>query len=265
VQHALGVGRRDAGAQLAGDVDDLLGREPADPPEERREILASHQLHREKHFARELPDVEYPAHGRVRDLPGEPQQRVGPGKVGAQEAGELVGVDLLGSEGGVALHGGVGAGDGDDGGGHPAGDALELRLEVGDVKVVGDAEAAGLRLLRLGELARGVVGAGRRRGTQRRQAQHQVTGHHADESQQRNGTAACMPHSHTSHFSPRGPQAQYVHDPCCGYSTQPGPHKRHTLPSATLIPDVRPLAITPAPAGRKYATRCHGWPFNRYG
>ena len=40
VQHALRVRRRQTGAELTGDVDDLLGRQPADAPQQRREVLA---------------------------------------------------------------------------------------------------------------------------------------------------------------------------------------------------------------------------------
>ena len=71
MQHALRVRGRQAGAQLAGDVDDLLGRQPADAPEQRREVLAAHELHREEDLAVGLADVEDPADRRMRDLPRE--------------------------------------------------------------------------------------------------------------------------------------------------------------------------------------------------
>ena len=72
MQHALRVRRSQARAQLPPDVDDLLRRQPAHAPKQRREILAPDQLHREEDHALGLADVEDPADGRVRDLTREP-------------------------------------------------------------------------------------------------------------------------------------------------------------------------------------------------
>ena len=60
------------GAQLTADVDDLLGRQPADALEQRGQILSANQLHRVEDRALGLADVEDAADGRMRDLPGEP-------------------------------------------------------------------------------------------------------------------------------------------------------------------------------------------------
>ena len=46
MEHALRVRRREAGAELAADVDDLFRRQPADAPEQRGQVLAANQLHR---------------------------------------------------------------------------------------------------------------------------------------------------------------------------------------------------------------------------
>ena len=72
MQHALRVRRRQAGAQLTGDVDDLLRGQPSDAAEQRGEVFAANQLHRVEDPALGLADVEDAAHGRVRDLPRQP-------------------------------------------------------------------------------------------------------------------------------------------------------------------------------------------------
>jgi hypothetical protein len=68
MQDALPVRRRQAAAQLAGDVDHLLGRQPADPADQRRQVLSFHELHRVEDAELRLADVEDAAHGRVGDL-----------------------------------------------------------------------------------------------------------------------------------------------------------------------------------------------------
>ena len=72
MQHALRVRRGQTGAQLTGDVDDLLGRQPADAPEQRGQVLALDQLHRVEDAALGLADVEDAAHRGMRDLPRQP-------------------------------------------------------------------------------------------------------------------------------------------------------------------------------------------------
>ena len=64
MQDTLCVRRRQAGAQLTGDVDHLLGGQPADAPEQRGEVLASNELHRVEDPALGLADVEDAAHRR---------------------------------------------------------------------------------------------------------------------------------------------------------------------------------------------------------
>ena len=72
MEDPLRVGGHEARAQLAADVDDLLRRQPAHAPEQRREIFASDELHREEDHALRFADVEHAAHGRVGNLAGEP-------------------------------------------------------------------------------------------------------------------------------------------------------------------------------------------------
>ena len=72
MQDALGVSGGDARAELPGDVDDLVGRQPADVAQECGEVLAAHELHREKDEAVGFPHVEHAADRRMRDLPCEP-------------------------------------------------------------------------------------------------------------------------------------------------------------------------------------------------
>ena len=68
VQDALGVGGREAGAQLPGDVDHFVRGQPADAAQQRGEILAAHQLHRKKDQAVGLADIEHAADRGVRNL-----------------------------------------------------------------------------------------------------------------------------------------------------------------------------------------------------
>src|SRR5207249_7256306 len=51
------------------DVGDLFRWQPADALDERGEIFALHELHRQEYLPLLLADVEYAAHGRMRDLP----------------------------------------------------------------------------------------------------------------------------------------------------------------------------------------------------
>lgn len=71
VQHALCVRRRGAGAELMGNLDDLFRRKPADAADQRREVLAGHELHGKEHPAFGFADVEDAADSRVGDLPRE--------------------------------------------------------------------------------------------------------------------------------------------------------------------------------------------------
>ncbi len=61
MNHALLMRRRQARAQLTRDIDRLVRRQPANPAEERRQILAIDVFHREKRLALELADVVDPA------------------------------------------------------------------------------------------------------------------------------------------------------------------------------------------------------------
>ena len=65
-------------AELPRDVERLVGRQPADAPQERREVLAVHQLHGQEEVALRLPHVVHPADRRVRDLPRHPDLAVEP-------------------------------------------------------------------------------------------------------------------------------------------------------------------------------------------
>ena len=80
------------GAELAGDVERLVGRQPADAPQERGEVLAVDQLHGQEEVALRLPHVVHAADRGVRDLPGHPDLAV--------EAGEplAVRVEAVGQE-----------------------------------------------------------------------------------------------------------------------------------------------------------------------
>jgi len=87
VQDVLSVGNRQPGAELMSDLDDFLRRQPADPFEERREILALHQLHREEDLAFRFSHIVDTAYRRMRDPPREPdfvedaEARVGAGQM----------------------------------------------------------------------------------------------------------------------------------------------------------------------------------------
>ena len=68
MQHTLGVGGGQTRAQLTADVDHLLGRQPADAPQQRGQVLAFNQFHRVEDAALGLSDVEDPADRGMRDL-----------------------------------------------------------------------------------------------------------------------------------------------------------------------------------------------------
>ena len=78
VQDAAVVRRGEARAELARDLERLVLRQPADPPEQRRQILAVDVLHREEVPAVHLADVVDAAHVRVRHLPRRPHLREEP-------------------------------------------------------------------------------------------------------------------------------------------------------------------------------------------
>ncbi len=69
MNHSALVRRGQAGAELARDLESLVAREPADPPEQRREVFPLDELHRQEVLAVGLPDVVDAAHVRVGDLP----------------------------------------------------------------------------------------------------------------------------------------------------------------------------------------------------
>ncbi len=72
MHHAALVRRREAGAELARDLERLVFRQPADPPEQRRQILAVHVLHRQDRLPVHFADVVHAADVRMRHLPRRP-------------------------------------------------------------------------------------------------------------------------------------------------------------------------------------------------
>ena len=78
VQDALLVGGGEAAAELARDVEGLVGGKPADAPHERGEVLAVDELHREEQVVLGLGHVVDAADRRVRDLARQPHLAVEP-------------------------------------------------------------------------------------------------------------------------------------------------------------------------------------------
>jgi hypothetical protein len=72
MQDAAVVRRRETGAELACELERLVRWQPADAPQQRREILAVDVLHREEVLAAGFADVVYAAHVRMGNLPREP-------------------------------------------------------------------------------------------------------------------------------------------------------------------------------------------------
>ena len=72
MQDAAVVCRRETGAELACELERLVRWQPADAPQQRREILAVDVLHREEVLAAGFADVVDAAHVRMGDLPREP-------------------------------------------------------------------------------------------------------------------------------------------------------------------------------------------------
>ena len=66
------VCRRKAGAQLPCELERLVRWQPADAPQQRREILAVDVFHREEVLAAGFGDVVHAAHVRMGDLPRQP-------------------------------------------------------------------------------------------------------------------------------------------------------------------------------------------------
>jgi hypothetical protein len=79
VERALRVRGREAVAQLPADVGHLLRRQMARVPQQRRRVLALHQLHRIEHPMLGLADVEHAADCRVGDPAREPDLFENPG------------------------------------------------------------------------------------------------------------------------------------------------------------------------------------------
>ena len=67
MQHALVVRGREARAELPRDLDRLVFRQPADAPQQRRQVFAVHVLHRQEVAPVDLADVEDAADVRMRD------------------------------------------------------------------------------------------------------------------------------------------------------------------------------------------------------
>ena len=70
MQDALGVGRRQSGAQLVRNLDDLFRRQAADSSQQACEVLPPVRTPSRRRPHRRLADVEHPAHRGVRDLAG---------------------------------------------------------------------------------------------------------------------------------------------------------------------------------------------------
>ena len=72
MKNAVGVRHRQAAAQLPADIGDFLRWQPADAPQKRGQVLALDELHRIEDAAGGFPDIEHAAHGRMRNLPRQP-------------------------------------------------------------------------------------------------------------------------------------------------------------------------------------------------
>ena len=72
MQHPHLVSGGKSGAQLLGDLDALVPRQPADPLQENLEILTVDVFHRQKMLSVDLADVVHPADVGVADLPRQP-------------------------------------------------------------------------------------------------------------------------------------------------------------------------------------------------
>src|SRR5262249_25483190 len=91
VENAAVVRGGDPGADLAGDLDGLVPRKPADTTEERGQILSVHELHREGVLPLDLADVVDAADVRVRDLPCGPdfvEEAAEPRRVPSERLGQ---------------------------------------------------------------------------------------------------------------------------------------------------------------------------------
>ena len=72
VQHAGRMRGREPRAQTPRDVDGLVGREPADPAQQRAEVFTVHVLHRDERHTVRLAHVVHAAHVGMRDAAREP-------------------------------------------------------------------------------------------------------------------------------------------------------------------------------------------------
>ncbi len=80
VEHALLVNRGESGAELPRDLDGLVRRQPTDALQERRQLLAAHELHRDEVLAARLAHVVDAAHVAVRNLPRDAHLAVEPAR-----------------------------------------------------------------------------------------------------------------------------------------------------------------------------------------